>query len=361
MHHLQCFHEDPEPGTRPLKEWPCSPDKVKALLTTWYNSGKPFFTKQDLENVSNQLNRRYNTRRSNSQKRLISVKGLTGSMIYYEVVTGQLHTEAASNEDWEIKEPRISYSSYEQLISSVESGYSKLEEAFFPVQIEHFMLVRASDTKLPISMPYIENPEPVDEFLKNALKVWKESPEWQMLKSLLKHVAVNEITKIIGIASGSMEFCADDEDCSRRSAVQHSLMLALKESVEELKNTDIQCYAQEPRYTAVDTWVLAEHGCEVMEDPKALLEIDNDCILFSCCPALPLKEITADFARPAMLIWDRVVDEGNLGLHNPNSPRVVNMIKEGYDSFFFWDMHDTVSAPFKSELVVYIRRSSVMC
>lgn len=196
----------------------------------------------------------------------------------------------------------------------MSSGKGLLEEAFFPLQIEHFMLVRASDTKLPISTPYIENRVAVDEFLQNTLKSWKESPEWQMLKALLKHVASHEITKIIGIASGSMEFGPDDEDCTYRSAIQHSLMIALKESIEDMNDEEIRFYAQEPRYTAVDTWALAEHGCEVLEDPKALLEIDNDCILFSCCPALPLKDITVDFARPAMLIWDRVIYEGDRGL-----------------------------------------------
>ncbi|EKV05092.1 Sensitivity To Red Light Reduced-like, SRR1 [Penicillium digitatum] len=357
MHHLHCFHEDPEPGTRPLKEWPCTPDKAIELLKEWYDNGKPFFTKKELENVSNQLHRRYNTRRkSNSQKQLISVKGLTGSKISYEVVTGQLHMGAARNEDWEIQQPKITYLCYEQLISAVSSGKGLLEEAFFPLQIEHFMLVRASDTKLPISTPYIENRVAVDEFLQNTLKSWKESPEWQMLKALLKHVASHEITKIIGIASGSMEFGPDDEDCTYRSAIQHSLMIALKESIEDMNDEEIRFYAQEPRYTAVDTWALAEHGCEVLEDPKALLEIDNDCILFSCCPALPLKDITVDFARPAMLIWDRVIYEGDRGLHNPNSARVMNMVEDEYDLYLFWDLHDTVLAPFKSELVVYIRR-----
>ncbi|KAJ5498588.1 hypothetical protein N7453_007639 [Penicillium expansum] len=351
MYHLQCFHEDPEPGTRPLKEWPCSPDKVMELLTAWYDSDKPFFKKQDLENVSNQLNRRYNTRKNNSKKQLISVKGLTGSKISYEVVTGQNHTGAAMNEDWEIQQPNIRYSCYEQLISSVEYGKVKLEEAFFPLQIEHSMLVRASDTKLPISVPYIENSE----------ANWKESPEWEILKGLLKRVPTHEIHKIIGIASGSMEFGADDGDCTRRSAVQHSLMIALKEEIEDMKDAEVRCYAQEPRYTAVDAWALAEHGCQVLEDPQALLEIDNDCILFSCCPAIPLKEITADFARPVMLIWDRVVYGGNRRfspMHNPNSTRVVNMVEDEYDCYSFWDLHDTVLAPFMSELVVYIRRSA---
>lgn len=98
-----------------------------------------------------------------------------------------------------------------------------------------------------------------------------------------------------------------------RSAVQHSIMITIRDRIEEITNKKIQFYAQDPCYTAVDTWALAQHGCKVLEDSQALLEMDDDCVLFSCCPALPLEEITVDFTRPAMLIWDRVVPGTILG------------------------------------------------
>ncbi|CDM27054.1 unnamed protein product [Penicillium roqueforti FM164] len=103
MHHLHTFHGDPELGSRPLKEWPCSPDRAIELLKTLYDSDKPFFTKKNLRAVSNQLNRRYNTRKKNSeQKQLVSVKGLSGSTIYYQVITGRVLIGAGKNEDWEM-------------------------------------------------------------------------------------------------------------------------------------------------------------------------------------------------------------------------------------------------------------------
>ncbi|CAI7638186.1 unnamed protein product [Penicillium glandicola] len=357
MHHLHIFHGDPELGNGPLKEWPCSLDRAMELLKTWYDSDKPFFTKKDLRDVSNQLNRRYNTRRrSGAQNQMISVKGLSGSKIFYKVTTGQVLTGEVKNEEWVILEPKIRYFCYEQLTSSVKSEEIELVEAFFPVQIEHFALVRATDTKLPVDAEYIENPVAVDETLQNTLKYWRKTSEWEKLKSLLKLVVTHDITKIVGIASGSMEFGPDDEDCTYRSAVQHSLLITIKESLEENSETKTPCYVQDPRYTAVDEWALAQHGCEVLEDPKAFLEIDDDCILFSCCPALPLKEITVDFARPAMLVWDRVADAPGHRCHNPDSDHVRDMIEREYDSHEFWDLHEVEPAPFKSHLVVYIRR-----
>jgi hypothetical protein len=180
----------------------------------------------------------------------------------------------------------------------VNSGDITLVKAFFPLQIEHFMNVRASDTKLRISPEYIENLVSVDETLKNTLECWKQTPKWMNLKALLKLVTAHKITKVVGVASGSMEFGPDDGYWTFRSAVQHSLMISVKEYIEEATNKKIKCYAQGPHYTTVDTWALAEH------EPKVLLKIDDDCILFSCCSALPLKEITVEFFRPARLIWD---------------------------------------------------------
>ncbi|CAI7577757.1 unnamed protein product [Penicillium palitans] len=295
MHHLHTFHGNPELGTRPSKE-PCSIERAMELLKAWHESDRPFFTKKDLQDVSNQLNRRYSTRRKSDSKQLISVKGLSGTKIYYEVITGQV-LSGAENEEWEVQEPKLRYSCYEQLASAVESQSIELAEAFFPLQIEHTMLARASDTKQPTSPEYVENPVAVDEALKTTLKSWKKTPEFQELDSILKLVFnAHEVTKVVGIASGSIEFGPESHDDTYRSA--------------------------DPCYTAVDTWALAQHGCNVLEDPQALLEIDDDCVLFSCCPALPLKEITVDFARPAMLIWDRVVPGTIVGRHNPNTDRV---------------------------------------
>ncbi|KAJ5942958.1 hypothetical protein N7516_003126 [Penicillium verrucosum] len=385
MHHLETFHGDPELVTRSSKE-PCSIEKAVEFLKAWHEGEKPFFTKKDLQDVSNQLNRRYYTRRKSDSKQLISVKGLSGSKIYYQVITGQVLL-GAENEEWEVQKPKLRYSCYEQLVSAVESRTIDLAEAFFPVQIEHFMLARASDTKQPTSRAYVENPVALDETLEATLKSWKKTPEFQELSSILQLVFnAHEVTKVVGIASGSMEFGPESQpetgvrnrkrsattdpkgqgpcegcgeilyDNIHRSAVQHSIMITIRDRIEEITNKKIQLYAQDPCYTAIDTWALAQHDCKVLEDPQALLEIDDNSVLFSCCPALPLKEITVDFARPVMLIWGRVVLGTIVGRHNPNTDRVRNMIEHEYDCYEFWGIYGAGHGPFVSNLVVYIRR-----
>jgi len=101
MHILSTFHRPPQLDIRPFKEWPSNVAIALARLDEWYKDGRPFFTKKDLEDVSNQLNRRYPTRRTSStQKRLIAVKGLSGSMLLYSDLTGEIIPQRGSNEEW---------------------------------------------------------------------------------------------------------------------------------------------------------------------------------------------------------------------------------------------------------------------
>ena len=200
----------------------------------------------------------------------------------------------------------IKYFSYDQLKESLQKKNTIVHEAFYPMQIDHHMLRRTIDTKKPLAPKWDECPEPVEQFLKKHLESWEKTVEYRKLEKVLKHVAHHDITKVINIAPGSMEFGMDFEDFSR-SATQHALMIMLYQSLQKKASKDsIKFYAQDPRYTAVDILTLSLHGCEVLEDPQALIEMDNDSVVFACCPGFPLKDITADLARPAMLIWDQV-------------------------------------------------------
>ena len=71
------------------------------FLKAWHEGDKSFFTKKDLQDVSNQLNRRYNTRRKSDSKQSVSVKGLSGSNVYYQVITRQVLL-GAENKEWEV-------------------------------------------------------------------------------------------------------------------------------------------------------------------------------------------------------------------------------------------------------------------
>jgi hypothetical protein len=99
------------------------------------------------------------------------------------------------------------------------------------------------------------------------------------------------------------------ESC--RSAAQYALLLTIQKLLQEADqiHSKIPCYAQDPVYTDPDKIVLKESGIEVVEDPRGSLEMDDDSIVFSCAPNVPVKQIVTDIARRVILIWCRVQED----------------------------------------------------
>jgi hypothetical protein len=135
----------------------------------------------------------------------------------------------------------------------------------------------------------------------------------------------------------------------------------------ERKNGILNCYAQDPDYTEIDKLVLKEHGITTLEDPRGFLEIESSTVVISICADVPVKQIVADIARPAIMIWNRVREVDNEPPRyvsylrfiklltycstDGDSPRVRQMIRDGYDEydFFLQDEH-------QGDIRIYIKR-----
>lgn len=160
-------------------------------------------------------------------------------------------------------------------------------------------------TREPVEDDRIPAREVLVEYFREQIKAWKESDMCKRLEQTLNtSAAAHEITKIVGLALGPISY----NDSSNRSAFQHALLLTLRDWLLKRKG-DLACYSQDPRYKSVDRSILGDYGIEVIEDPRAWLEIDEASIVFSCAPNVPVKEIVADIARPAVVIWERVGNE----------------------------------------------------
>lgn len=61
--------------------------------------------------------------------------------------------------------------------------------------------------------------------------------------------------------------------------------------------------------TSVDREILADSGFEMIDDPRGWLGVDERSVVLSVAPNVPVKEIVADTARPAIVVWNRVHDE----------------------------------------------------
>jgi hypothetical protein len=146
-----------------------------------------------------------------------------------------------------------------------------------------------------------------------------ESHGCKDFQSLLSSFAKeHQINKIVGFALGSMCYLDRGQDEEKlyhckRSASQHALQLTIKDWLHERdRGTEmagsIASYVQDPGYTDIDKEILTEAGLEVIDDPRGWLEVDEQTVLLSIAPNVPTKEIVADLARPAIVIWCRVTE-----------------------------------------------------
>lgn len=219
----------------------------------------------------------------------------------------------------------------------------------------------------------------VTKTFQDKTQEWKESPACEKLKTILSSSAkYHEIDKVIGFALGTMSRECVNEDgtldtrSAWRSASQHALLVTMTEWLQERDHKEkVLCYSQDPDYSEVDKKILDEAGIEVIEDPRGWLEVDENSIVLSIAPNVPVKEIITDIARPAVIIWCQVkFDDGlvrglcvscrllpsfqsaNILLRtDPDSSRVRAMM-EGYE------LHELgPDEELFSDIALYIRKS----
>lgn len=99
-----------------------------------------------------------------------------------------------------------------------------------------------------------------------------------------------------------------------RSMSQHALALLLRDFLaskyppgdDSEGAGEIKCYAQDPIYTPVDEQVLREAGFTIVHDPEGFVKIDETSVVIAINPDIPVKQIIADIARPAIMIWNKL-------------------------------------------------------
>jgi hypothetical protein len=92
----------------------------------------------------------------------------------------------------------------------------------------------------------------------------------------------------------------------RDSMIQHSMLLSLKDwLLDRRTTTETQCFTQDPAYTSQDTTILKDAGFIILEDPEAFLVVDDNSLVFTVAPNVPVRQIITDICRLAIIIWDR--------------------------------------------------------
>lgn len=184
------------------------------------------------------------------------------------------------------------------------------------MQIFHHLVTRNKVTKKPIDEAPDWSYEEVQKYFEATKTTWDASESFKKLEHCIRLANLpGPITKVVAFALGSMQD-NDHGETPEFSAYQHALLLNLKKFLcqkEEISGR-LFCYAQDPAYGAVDRSILQESGVTVVDDPQGFLEVDEETVVISCRPNIPVKQIIADTALPAMMIWDKVTAEKVEGL-----------------------------------------------
>ncbi|KAL1859825.1 hypothetical protein VTK73DRAFT_7445 [Phialemonium thermophilum] len=331
-----------------------------------YDSGLPFFTKDALRETMQQMENI-----EKGQPGTVSVRGLDGTIAQFSVQTGEIVSDIEDIERPGVEkfysQARLQYETVEHLTALDDPMAFQPSFAYLPWKIVHAIQYRDATTKTVIPkcahLPF----EEVKEHFHRKRAEWEAAKQCEELRAILHSADIPPVRKIVAFACSTMTW---DDECRHRSTVQHALILTLRDILAKRSNSGnpdtIACYAQDPVYTDSDRRVLEEAGIAVLDDPKGFLEMDEETVVLSLAPDIPVRQITADLTRPAMMVWDKVVDrqsqpppaESHSGIRclclpaDPVSPRVKSMVQSYVELDF---PRDPVN--FGRGTTIYIRRS----
>ncbi|KAL4938832.1 hypothetical protein BDV06DRAFT_200076 [Aspergillus oleicola] len=328
---MHSYIDRPRRDGKDADEWkPNDEAEAAALIDELYSAGRPLYPREVLQHVRDQL------RQPLSNGDIIYVKAFDGSTYDYPVQTGNTKWRPDYNSgdenkvvEWVLTTPEIYYNSFESLQHNLHWSLSR---AYCSIGIAHGMVRRDQEP---------DPPGDLDAgllFFKDTLREWEQSEAWKELKSTMLSLHLQtSIHKVVGMACGDFTGKRSPQRC-RRSAVQNSLLLTIKNALQEsgLGTGDVACYAQDPAYSKTDQLILESSGIQVIEDPEGFLQMDDRSLVFCCAPNICVKQIIADTARPAIMILDTIRDDNPEYLTtDPHSSRVKEMIQDSYDGYLF--------------------------
>lgn len=381
-------------------------------IWTLYDAGSPLFTRSDLLSIDHQLDLESGVRsgKSNTVIHVRGLDG--HSVPLATEAGTILQTDAHPDIVTINIEPHIDYWNIERLTSMGRWHIRQFrpEHALLPLRIDHSRearyrdpadgIIRACGSKtvgglareLATGMisdgagtPPLYSPRcrrtaaEAGVFLREEQDKWEASKSCRTLRATLVQAlgtrlrrskgaggvetptAVGSglvIRKIVAFALAS--FADASARDSSRYAAQHAMVLTVRDVVEKLlgrtrqggetvdPDNRIACFVQDPGYTSADVDALANAGVTVLRDPHGFLAVDETTIVVTVAPSVPVRQIIADLARPAAMLWTRVLsdqddqDEGcgssrmwrekiedRGGWRDPPSPRVKAMVRGG--------------------------------
>ncbi|KAJ5492144.1 Aldolase-type TIM barrel [Penicillium expansum] len=279
--------------------------QATSIVDQLYDSGVPFFTKEKFQVISRQL------KRQPPSGDRIFLDDLFGTKL--ECVSRLEETEKPGEErKFVYSQFGLAYLGIEGLKYFIKSDTEK-PSAFATLQVtlETYQVILDNGARKTIPDGEIRDTETTEKYFREMIQVWEARKSCKKLKSVLSSEASgHKINKIFGTACGSLAMAETDG-----IAYQHAFLLT------------------DPGNTSVDKEVLPKFDMTVVDDGDAFINVDEQSVWLSIGPDIPVKEVIADIARPAVVIWTLVGSQRNVGTADPDTPRVKDMMGMEYDGY----------------------------
>ncbi|KAJ5177755.1 uncharacterized protein N7500_000454 [Penicillium coprophilum] len=263
-------------------------EEAKADIDELYKTGKPFFPREKIQDLEKQMNALAD------KGGKLTVEDLNGDIL--ECVVPKAEGEL---EGFKL---RLDYRDAATLKYEIDIGWSSRKglkaEAFCPLQLIYAIYYVEDDPT--------RKPETVAREFEANTQVWEASEACENFKkTLFQNASGHKINSIVGFACGSLS-----RPYNPHTDFQHALLITLKDWLKKKDpGKELSCYIQDVLNTSADKDFLAKFGFEVVDDPAGWSKVDEQSVVLSIAPDVPIKQIIAENARPAIVIWVKEKEE----------------------------------------------------
>ena len=298
-------------------------------INALYDSGAPLFTKAAIRDLVRQVDesgaRRVQTEPLSLE---FSIAGFDGKTVEIPLQLGIKHHIPAHwhwppSEDGSVLMDAMLFVEFRPADHLTSMASTDVDD-FDPSRAFLTMTVRAEPVPvLPATGEVVpQSPvRPAPEtraILQQEKAKWDAGPACRELLATLQRVAdtgrLPRVAKVVAFACNRPSTTKRAE----RVAAEHALVLSIRDFFAQRHEptttaTAMPCYTQDPVYEDVDREVLGELGMTVLDNPRGFLEVDESAAVFSQAPDIAVRQIVADIARPALMIWNKVCEIPRVG------------------------------------------------
>ncbi|KAI1326905.1 hypothetical protein F5Y16DRAFT_410582 [Xylariaceae sp. FL0255] len=173
--------------------------------------------------------------------------------------------------------------------------------------------------------------EDIASLYRETKQRWRASLSYRLLETQLKMLLDGKkVTKVVCFGLGDLHRRPPrwwleaerkqnpkgvESDARMFSLVQHSVVLTIADILRSRakKDTHVRLLTQDPDYLEQTRELLEEDGFEIvgMFGAGGFAEVDDESLVFSVYPSVPVNQIIADVARPVLMIINGAYsDEG---------------------------------------------------